>query len=72
MAKYIIDRFEGDKAVCEQEDKTFIDILKSLLPSGAKEGDCLDFDGTSYALDADGNKERHARIQNKMDSVFKD
>ncbi|MFL0267972.1 DUF3006 domain-containing protein [Candidatus Clostridium radicumherbarum] len=39
--KVIIDRFEGNYAVCEEEDRTMIDIEKSKLPPGAKEGDVL-------------------------------
>lgn len=37
----IIDRFEGGFAVCEKEDRTMINIEKSRLPSGVKEGDSL-------------------------------
>ena len=42
MQKYIIDRFEGDFAVCENYDtEEIIDILKEKLPNDAKEGDIL-------------------------------
>ncbi len=39
--KLIIDRFEGDYAVCEREDKTMMDIERSKLPEGVKEGSVL-------------------------------
>ncbi|MFL0248071.1 DUF3006 domain-containing protein [Candidatus Clostridium stratigraminis] len=39
--RVIIDRFEGNYAVCEEEDRTMIDIEKSKLPPEAKEGDVL-------------------------------
>lgn len=38
---YIIDRFEGDYAVCEDETKATFDIPKTLLPADAKAGDVL-------------------------------
>ena len=42
MQKYIIDRFEGDFAVCENYDtEEIIDILKEKLPNDAKEGDII-------------------------------
>lgn len=37
----IIDRFEGNFAVCEKENKTMVDIPKEILPDEAKEGDVL-------------------------------
>ena len=39
--KLIIDRFEGNFAVCETENKTFVNIPKSELPSLINEGDVL-------------------------------
>lgn len=40
--RYIIDRFEGEFAVVELEDKSFIDMPIELVPEGAKEGDILE------------------------------
>lgn len=40
--KVIIDRFEGEFAVVELEDKSFIDMPIELVPKGAKEGDILE------------------------------
>lgn len=40
--KVIIDRFEGEFAVVELEDKSFIDMPIELVPEGAKEGDILE------------------------------
>jgi len=39
--KIIIDRFEGDFAVVELEDRTFINMPKKLIPFGASEGTVL-------------------------------
>lgn len=67
----IIDRFEGNYAVCEHPDKTHLNIPRDLLPPNAKEGDCLVInpDG-NYHIDADTTKERRERIRKKMNRLF--
>ncbi|MFY9213395.1 MAG: DUF3006 domain-containing protein [Tissierellaceae bacterium] len=42
--RIIIDRFEGDFAVVELEDKSFVDMPLKLIPEGAKEGDILEIE----------------------------
>lgn len=39
--KIIIDRFEGNYAVCEKEDTTMINIERNKIPIEAKEGSVL-------------------------------
>ncbi len=63
--KVVIDRFEGDFAVCEKKDRTMIDIERSKLPFDAKEGDVLDI-----VLDMQDNKiviDREATNKRKKD-----
>lgn len=38
---YIIDRFEGDFAVLERNDRTTINVPKDQLPAESKEGDVI-------------------------------
>lgn len=40
----IIDRFEGDFAVVRLEDRTSINMPKTLIPTGAEEGTVLTID----------------------------
>lgn len=40
--KFIIDRFEGNYAVCEDENRVMHNISKSIIPSEAKEGEVLE------------------------------
>ena len=42
---YIIDRFEGDFAICERDDLKFENIKKEKLPKDIAEGDVIFFDG---------------------------
>ncbi|WP_058486772.1 DUF3006 domain-containing protein [Defluviitalea phaphyphila] len=40
--KVIIDRFEGNFAIVELENKKMLDIPKELIPLNAREGDVLE------------------------------
>ena len=72
MEKLIIDRVEGDIAVCELADKTMVDIELIKLPDGVSEGDVIGFDGETYFVDRDETNNRRQRIQNMMDDLFVD
>ena len=70
--KYIIDRFEGDYAVCETEDMSFINIDIPLLPHGVKEGDVITADSTGrYVVNPDVTEVRQTRIKEKMNKLWK-
>ena len=49
--KGIIDRFEGDYAVVEFEGRKMVDIHKSDLPAGLKEGDAIQCTDGVYVFD---------------------
>lgn len=61
----IIDRFEGDSAVCEGGGKLFI-LPRILLPAEAKEGDCL-----KLSLDQKTIADRHTKIQVLENKLFR-
>ena len=67
--KAVIDRFEGEYAVIlfgEEEIK--VDMPKTLLPEGAKEGSWM---SVSFELDVEETESREARIQSKLDKLKK-
>ncbi len=72
MKRLIIDRFEGNYAVCEAEDKTIINIPKYKLPLECREGDCLisDSDGM-YHIDNKTSKEKEKRMNKKINRLFR-
>lgn len=71
MKKLIIDRFEGEYAVCEQEDRNMIELKKSSLPPAAAEGSCIIVhDDGSIVLDMDESNLRNERITKLMDDLF--
>ncbi|HEY93638.1 MAG TPA: DUF3006 domain-containing protein [Dehalococcoidia bacterium] len=69
--KVTIDRFEGEFAVCEQADRTMVNILKDNIPQEAKEGDILIIEGDSISIDVEGTAERKKRINRLMDDLWK-
>ena len=66
-----IDRIEGDLAVCEKENGSFVNVPLKSLPSGAREGSVLVRDGSSWRLDAAREAQRRGHIAKKMNSLFK-
>lgn len=62
--KVIIDRFEGDYAIVELPDKTFINVPMSLFPD-AKESDVID-----VSIDKDKTDQRSKKIEGLMTELF--
>ncbi|WP_455714825.1 DUF3006 domain-containing protein [Anaerosporobacter sp.] len=69
---YIIDRFEGSFAICEQENGSFITIPRFHLPKEVKEGDCIQCINNTYIIKEDEIKARSARIEEKLNSLWED
>lgn len=69
--KVIVDRFEGNYAVCECEDKTMINIEKSKLPLGVKEGSVILADGNSIIIDENETIIRINKIEKMMNDLWK-
>ncbi len=65
----IIDRFEGEYAVCEREDRTMVDIPKKELPQGVKEGSKIEKVSNGFVI-VDNSKEKE-EIDKKFKSLFK-
>ncbi len=71
--EYVIDRFEGNIAVCE-ERKTGKkkEILKEELPEGVKEGSILKEENGKYVKIEKEQEEVESRIKDKMNKLWKD
>lgn len=71
--KYTIDRFEEDIAILERSiDLVMVEVQKTALPDGAKEGDIIVENEGIYTIQSDETKEREASIKKLMDSLFED
>lgn len=64
--RVIIDRFEGNYAVVETEDKVFYNIDRNLLVD-AKEGDVIDI-----IINVEETKKRNNNISNLVNKLFED
>lgn len=64
-----IDRFEGNLAICETEDKLMLDIPVSILPNGAHEGSIYEVGFTQLKPE---EEERHKRINEKVNRLWVD
>lgn len=69
--KYIIDRFEGTYAVCEDETKNMVNIPKYKLPIEVKEGDSLIEDDGIIRIDDKEADERRKKVNQMMSKLFK-
>lgn len=65
--KFIIDRFEGEFAVVELENRDMINIPIDIIPKLAKEGDTL-----KIIVDKDETFSRNKRIEEKFKRLFED
>lgn len=68
--KVTIDRFEGDFAVLEKPDRTMMNIKRSKLPAGAKEGDILNLEGDTITIDAAETTKRKKEIRDLMKELW--
>ena len=65
---YVIDRMEGDFALCEREDLVMVEIPQTMLPEGCREGSKLEERNGCYRLV--DNTEDRARIREIMRRLF--
>jgi hypothetical protein len=70
--KVIVDRFEGDFAVCEKDDRTTINIKKNKLPARTREGDVLIIEGDVIRIDSTETAKRKAAADQLMKDLWKD
>ncbi|MDF2676263.1 MAG: hypothetical protein K0Q97_556 [Bacillota bacterium] len=65
--KIIIDRFEGDFAVVELQNKQMVNIPKAIIPPEAVEGDVI-----SIEINKEETAERKNKIKNLMNDLWED
>ena len=67
-----IERQNAIRGVCEELNVSYINIPKSELPQGIKEGDVLNCINDKWCIDDKTTKERKDKIKNKLNSLFVD
>ena len=63
----IIDRFEGDWAIIETENRHTFNLPRFVLPSGIKEGDVISI---QVEIDLIATKERAEKSKHMLDNFF--
>ena len=72
MARYTIDRFEGEYAVCEDcESEEIVNILRNKIEAKAKEGDIIKLVDDKYVVDEEETKKAREEIKELMDKLWK-
>ncbi len=68
--KLIIDRFEEDYAVCEDEQKNIVNINKKDIPQDANEGDILILVNGKYKVDKNKTQDRKKYIEDLTKNLW--
>lgn len=66
--KGIIDRFEGEYAVVEMEDRSMKNISRSQIPDEAKEGSAIEYRNGKWKVDDDSTD----RLREDINQLAKD
>lgn len=66
----VIDRFEGEFAVCEDESGSMVNIPISRVPGGAKEGSVLTEKDGMFLLDTAATELRRKEISRLQNSLW--
>jgi len=61
--KVVIDRFEGDYAVCEKENREMIEIKRNSIPKDAREGDVLLIRENAITVDVQETEKKKKEIE---------
>ena len=64
----IIDRIEGDDAICEDKSQRMITIKRKQLPIDAREGSEILYENGNFILK--DNASERKRLQEKMRELF--
>ncbi len=67
----IIDRFEGNYAVCEDECKVMNNIDSKLIQQGAKEGDVIELVQDNYVINVAETEKRRKHIEELTENMWK-
>lgn len=68
--KFIIDRFEGSFAVCEDEDGRMQNIARNLISGNPKEGDIIEKQGELYNINPEETEKRKKEVEELMKDMW--
>lgn len=71
MKLYGIDRFEGDVVVLVDGEGNAFNINRKDLPSGAKEGQIVRYDGKNYVIDSVETEKKQEESKALIEDLFR-
>lgn len=70
--KYIVDRIEQDKVICENQENGKIEqFLKNQFPETIKDGDCVVFKDGKFEIDIKETESKKESIDELMKKLMK-
>ena len=66
----IVDRLEGEYAVCERAGEGMISLPLNQLPAGIRDGDVLTKQNGSYRIDREASQRRKEEVEAKRRRLF--
>lgn len=70
--QYIVDRFEEEYVVCEDETKQMHDFKRCEFPENIKAGDVVIKKDHGFVIDEQMTDDRTKKIKSMMDSLWED
>ncbi|MCO1603288.1 DUF3006 domain-containing protein [Desulfosporosinus nitroreducens] len=64
---YVIDRFEGDWAIIETDNRVTFNLPRSVLTADLKEGDIINI---LVSLDSEATKQRSKNAKSLLENFF--
>jgi len=64
---FIVDRFEGDWAIIETENRDTFNLPRFVLPPGIREGDVISIE---VEIDLEVTKERTEKSKRRLNNLF--
>lgn len=65
----MIDRFEGEFAVLETEGG-MMNVHRSFLPSSAREGDMVTYNGSVYGIDREATEDLRSEVRDRLHKLL--
>ena len=70
MKKVIVDRIEGNIAVCEDDNLNIIEVHVNSILGDVKEGDVLTADNDRYIVNKEETEKRRKHIEELMKGIW--
>ncbi|HEX2938786.1 MAG TPA: DUF3006 domain-containing protein [Ruminiclostridium sp.] len=71
LKEYVLDRFEGEYAILEDNSGRMFDVLREELPLDLKEGDVLHENAGEFVVDEKATADKREKLKKIFDNLVK-